>query len=591
MTYENVYQYILKEERSFQTEPVTVCEGYEWNMYEHIRKTVLYKNSIYYNESNRGFKKPFKNILIPILNLQYRATGFDVKDIELYVEEVKNYFKSFLVKKFHNNWARENEIDKFIDEMVESYVDFGGTLIKNLPNEPKPEVVPLQRLAFCDQTDLLGGPICEKHLYLPAELQEMKKKGWENVDDILEMEIYAKDSRNAPNQGKYVEVYELHGELPDSWLKDGEKNENESKNYTRQLHIVAFYKKEGKEQKEGTTLFRGKESKQIYDAVIRDPIYGRALGRGAAEELFHAQVWTNYGELRIKSMLDAASKAIYQTADKTFHAQNNLERIDNNEVLVHAPGAPLSQVNTFQPNISLFNRAVDNWEAQARTTASAEGPVLGETPKSGTPFRLQELLTAEGHSIHEYRKGKISAFLDGIYRRRIIPRIQKELLEDKEFMSELDLSDLEELAERVADNAQNEMVKNEILSGRLLAKEEVQAFKERAKAEFMKGGNRRFFKILKGEFKDLPLSIKISIAGKQKYLPQITEKLVGVLQQIVQNPAILENKVARKIFEQILENSGLSPFILGGVPPQEQATPQTEPQVVQSAKAIQPITA
>ena len=72
-------------------------------------------------------------------------------------------------------------------------MDFGGALIKSLPKEPKPEVVPLQRLAFCDQTNLLGGAICEKHFFLPDELKEMlgiharedRKKVIESAMDTL----------------------------------------------------------------------------------------------------------------------------------------------------------------------------------------------------------------------------------------------------------------------------------------------------------------------------------------------------------------------------------------------------------------------
>ena len=162
---QGVYDYIKNEEQTFRSTPITVIDGWDWNMYDHVRKSTLYKNSVYMGGQTDS--KPFRNIIIPIVNLQYRATGFDVKDIELYVDEAKNYYKSFLLRKFHDRWAMEEEIDTFIDEVIESYVDYGGALIKNLKGEVKPEVVPLQRLAFVDQTDLLGGSICERHFFSP----------------------------------------------------------------------------------------------------------------------------------------------------------------------------------------------------------------------------------------------------------------------------------------------------------------------------------------------------------------------------------------------------------------------------------------
>src|SRR5690606_14938177 len=119
--------------------------------------------------------RPFKNIIRPILNVAYRTEGFDVKDIVPFVNDLKNYYKSFLVKKFHPRWARENDIDTFIDDMVESYVDYGLALVKNV-NDVRPEVVELQTIAFCDQTDILGGPLCILHAYQPDELADMKGK-------------------------------------------------------------------------------------------------------------------------------------------------------------------------------------------------------------------------------------------------------------------------------------------------------------------------------------------------------------------------------------------------------------------------------
>src|SRR3990167_5762811 len=198
MEYKNVYELIEAEKTSFETVGVPIRENYEWGMYDHCTKTVLYKNSQYI--TGKDDSKPFKNIIRPILNLAYRAEGFDLKDIELFVDDVDLHWKSFLIRKYHDKWARENDIDTFIDEMVESYVDFGGALVKNV-NQTRPEVVPLQRLAFVDQTDILSGQICEKHYYSPEQLQEMGKRGWYNIDDVI---LRAKSQKTMSKSGREV---------------------------------------------------------------------------------------------------------------------------------------------------------------------------------------------------------------------------------------------------------------------------------------------------------------------------------------------------------------------------------------------------
>ena len=144
-------------------------------MKDHIKRDLLYKHS----QLVQGSKEftPVKNVIKPIINLAYRAEGFDIKDITIYIDHSQKYFKSLLVKLFHDKWARENHIDTVIDAMVESYIDHGAALLKNV-NDVKPEVVPLKDIAFCNQRDMLASPIGIKHAYGPAELLDMESVGW-----------------------------------------------------------------------------------------------------------------------------------------------------------------------------------------------------------------------------------------------------------------------------------------------------------------------------------------------------------------------------------------------------------------------------
>ena len=93
MKIQNVFDYITTEENAYQTQQVPVVEGWEWNMWEHIKLTILYKNTQLI--TGKSDDKPVKNITLPLLRLQYRTEGFDVKDIVLFVNETKNYYKSF----------------------------------------------------------------------------------------------------------------------------------------------------------------------------------------------------------------------------------------------------------------------------------------------------------------------------------------------------------------------------------------------------------------------------------------------------------------------------------------------------------------
>lgn len=586
----DIYSYIVQEEAAYE-QPIEVIDGWEWNMKEHIRLTVLYKNTQFSrnNTERQRDDKPFKNIIRPLLNLQYRAEGFDVKDIELFIDESKQYFKSFLLRKYHEKWARKHNLDTFIDSVVESYIDFGGALLKKTKKEI-PEVVKLQNIAFADQTNLLGGPMAFRHHMSPNELRDMEKKGWGDESNgatiSIEDLIVLSESSMVPDKqtgrvnkttGKYTEVYEVHGILPESYLfADGDPLK-----YINQMQIVAFYTKKD-QNKQGVTLFASEQKDDIFKVIIRDEVFGRALGFGGAEELFEAQIWTNYDEIRMKGMLDAAAKIIQITTDAGFADRNDLNDVDNNAVLSIKEGSDVKQLDTTPRNIALFDRSVEKWEEHAKMMASAGDGILGNQPPSGTPFRLQELVTAESHSLHEYRKGKLATFFDEVYRDWIIPILAREVTSEQEFLAELDMGEFEEISERITESQTNRMVKEKILSGSLISPEKIEDFRERFRESFLKQGNKRFLKILKGEMKNTPISVKTNIVGKQKNIPAVTEKLVNVFRTIIAAPQVLDDPRMAKLFNEILENSGLSPIELGfrRTPTQVKPAPQVAEKIL-----------
>jgi len=596
----DIFAYIQTQEAAYKRR-IRVAEGWEWNMHSHIQKAILYKNSQFIegnSDTERQFK-PFKNIIRPILNLQYRAEGFDVKDIVLYVDNAGKYHLSFLAKKYHEKYARDNGLDTFIDEMVESYIDFGGVLVKNV-NDVRPEVVPLQSIAFCDQTDVLSGPIGIKHYFSPDQLLEMASKGWGDKKNgataSLEETIILsrKEKKQDPNgvltqtPGKYIEVYEVHGNLPLKFLK-GDQN---SLKYVNQMQIVCFYEKNGSE-KGKIVLYKAEESKSPFKFKKRDPIYGRALGFGGVEELEDPQVWTNYNEIRKQQMLDASSKTVIVTSDSALASRHpsGLKDVDNMEIIEEAPQSNTRQLDTFPRNIKLFEESNMQWEGQAQKMGSANDSIMGESPTAGTPFKLQELVTQESHSLHEYRKGQLATFLDEIYRDWIIPRISRDVVKGAEFLSELDLEELQYVGDCVVRTAENDMIKEKILNGELIDPEEVEGYKEIVKDEFKRKGNKHFLKLLKGEMKDAPMSVKTNIVGKQKNLAATVDKIGNVIRTVLQagGPTALSFPATWDVINQMIEKSGLDPVDFSGLAEafkklqQQQAQMQAQPVPAQPA--------
>lgn len=594
----SIYDYITEQESEFLMS-VQITNNWPWNFQEHVRKSFLYFNSKF--TSGDQDSRPFANIIRPILNLQFRAEGFDVKDIVLYINDKVNYFKSFLVKKYHQKWARENEIDTFIDKLVETWIVYGGVLVKKT-SDKKPEVVPWQRIAFCDQTSIMSGPIAEKHYFSPDELKDYEKRGWYNVDEAIVLSKPEKTRQQVVSKtpGRYVEVYEVHGIFPLSWLYDRDEQGNytgkyfsedqDPSTYVQQVHICCAY--DTKEGKKGITLYKAREKEVPYKFCPRDEIFGRALGFGGAEELFEAQIWANYSEIMKKELLDQASKIIYQTMDENLANKNNTVNMVSGQIVKTTDPNGLRQIDTFPRNLNLFENSFEKWQTQARTMGAANEAILGEPPTAGTPFKSVELQAMESHSLHEYRKGKLAIFVDEIYRDWIMPYISREITNGDEFLATLDLDEMQYVADNVVRNTVNNRVKEMVLSGELPEPEAVEELKRQTREDFARQGNKRFIQILKGELKNAPMSVEISIAGKQKNLVNYTDKLVNVFRTILTNPQILQSPPMAKLFNDIIESSGLTPVDFTGfsfIAPQPQASlAQTEPlqNVAQQPKLI-----
>lgn len=559
--FQDVYSYILSEETSFKTKRVPLASNWEWSMYEHIDRSFLLKNSQFSKGSNDDFSRPFNNIIIPIANVNYRSEGFDVKDVELFVNKRDSYHLSLMARKFHNRWAKKYSIDTAIDDSVESYFDYGLALVKDI-NEQRPTVIDLKcDLAFCDQSDVLSGPICLKWDMGIDEVLGMKGKWFpDEVDTVISNASFTKEVDDVRSQSpaKTVRVYELHGVFPASWLdKDGVDDNGK---YIRQIHIISFYTDmEG--NKNGITLYRG-EIDNKFKALKRDKIAKRACGRGGIEELFHPQIWTNFSEIHVHQALEATSKVVTMTTDDVLAKNNNLSKLKHNQIVKLSEGKDWRQLVLQPINKERFDANVNKWEQNARVIGSASDPQLGLNPVSGTPLGTTEIVTNQGEGIHQYRRGKIATFWGEIYRDWVLEYIKNDINKGDEWIDELTADELEDLAEMVVTKKTNKRIKEIMLSGKIseATEENIAPFRDMVKQEFTKGGKKRFIKLLKDEFKDIPLDVDFNIAGKQKNLFDIVNKLNAIFRTVFTNPQVLQQPGMSELFNEILEDSGFSPI-------------------------------
>lgn len=595
----NVYEFINSEETNFAVIRVPLTRNKDWNFKEHVERCTAVSNGWYFSGKNDG-KRPYDDIVTPIINVAFRSEGFDVKDIVPFVNDADNYYKSFLIKKFHPKWARDNELDTFIDDVVETSVIYDLVLVKNV-NNVRPEVVDLKTIAFCDQTDVMAGPICIRHYYTPAEMLAFKGK-WndKSIDAAIalslnEIEVSTAGDQKVKTPGKYVEVYELRGNLPDRWLNKDSTEDT----YSSQMHLVCYYNdKDG--VKQGITLYEGadKPLSDNFKALKIDRVRskGRACGRSVVESLFEPQVWNNYSAIKLKNLLDSALNVFITDSDEL--GNQKLSELKPNTILKEEKGGNTRLLASPLQNITAFTNQQAKLTNDARIIGSASDAQLGVNPASGTPFALQNLVVQQGQGLHEYRQGKIATFFaDVLYRDWILQYLVDEMDGGKKFNEEMSLDELHEIAETIATNQTEKKKLDMILNGDIVTQEIADTIKSNIKNDIIKGktkmyqGGRGFFEVIKGELKGLPMSVFLNIAGKQRQMAQNADKLSNLITNILKAPgAVAQVPGLAKLYNELIEESGFSPIdftAIATAPVQNNQNPQQ--QAPQQVKQPQPV--
>ena len=570
MTLVSIYEYVKAEEARFETDEISVGDNWSWSFRRHVQLIFHLKNGVFFTGQN-DYLRAFKNIMEPLLNLAYWTEDLEVKDVVFFIENKVDRAASFIIKKFHDEvYVREHNLDTLFDEITESDLDYGGVIVQT---EGEPEVLQLNSVAFGDQTDIIGSAIGFKHTFSVGGLRKMAKRGWGSEANgatisINELITLADTDKSAASQlngkenktpGKQIETYIVKGELPNHYLK----NDNDMEGYSYQVHVIAYYQdKQGKRQ--GVTLFKqeGDESSLLFHTSKK--VYGRGLGRGVGESLIHPQLWTNWLEIHKNNLLEAASKVPLVTDDPAYTNRNRIQDMENLEVTVIEDGKTISQVPTAAPgNIALFENQINTWFEHSQLTGAAFDPIMGKEAASGTTFRGQERSVAQGRGLHDRRRGQRAKFIEEIYRRAIIPDMVRQIRKGKEFLATLSAEEMQWVGETIATNKANEFVMNKVFNGEVDNLEsEREVYKQKVMEDFGRGGNRKKLKLIGDELKGAELKMGINIAGKQKDLVNLSDKLLSIFQFVFANPQAFQQAMQipalAKSFNDILEFSGMN---------------------------------
>src|SRR3990167_3641363 len=590
---------IVREAESNYTQGTTQLSDYvNWSMNDTINTIDAYLNSKHTSGSmdSIGREKPFFNIVSAAVNIWYRATDIDRKNIKFIPTTISSRILALVANVILQNWMDKNRFGQFLNLWGRSLARYGSSVPKCIEkgDDLVCSIVPWNRV-ICDPVDFDALPRIEKFYKTPAQLRQMKGYDQIKVDALIDAITTRKSLKGnqKDNQNNFIELYEVHGEL-DSRLLDKEPDlnvENKDIKYRQQMHVISFVASK-KGEYEDFTLYKGKEAKDPYMITHLIEEDGRTLAIGAVEYLFDAQWMQNHTVKNMKDTLDIASKIIMQTADPRFVGRNVLNAIESGDIFIHAVNMPLTRVANDKPDITALQNYGSMWRMLGQEITATPDAMRGITPVSGTPYSTTALLTGQSNSLFEIMTENKGLALEDMIRTYIIPFIKKKLNNTDEIMGILDDAGIQEIdamyIPKEAVKRFNARAKEAILSGSTVSPFNPQVEQGAVQQELATLGNKRFFKpddldkkTWAEIFSDFEWdNIRVEITNENIDKQAIMQTLTTILQTIASNPAILQDANARMVFNKILsETSVLSPIQF--VAPPTPTLPQIPQQVGQ----------
>jgi hypothetical protein len=585
---------VQKMEQDYLIGETTRSKYVTENFYEDLCTIDAYLSSKHTSGDKDSFGrvKPFFNIVLAARNIWFRATDIDRKNIRIKAGKAKDYIPSFLATVHLQDYMRRENFGQFLNDWGLVLASYNSAVCKFIEKDNRLHtvVVPWQKL-IVDTVDFENNPKIEILELTEAQLRKNKEYNQKMVEALCQTVASREtiDKTKKDTKDNYIKLYEVHGELPLSYLTGKERDEDE---YVQQMHIISLVGNKSKGGFDDFTLYSGREKQDPYllTSLIKNTDGSISLN-GSVKNLFEAQWMTNHSIIATKNQLDLASLLIFQTSDTKFAGQNVLANIQDGEIMIYAKDQPLTQLSNTSHDITALQSFGQQWQVLAQELTSTPDIMKGENMPSGTAFRQAAIIQQESHSNFEIMTENKGLAIEEMMRRYIIPYLKKKMDTSEEVSATLEDYDITKIDSIYIPN---EAVKrfNQKAVQAVIDKTELPNLQEEmqgVKQELGTLGNQRFFKpseistkTWQDVFKDFEWEAEVEITDETIDKEPVLTTLSSVLQTIATNPMILQDPNARMIFNKILEETGRVSAI-------ELSTASSQPQPQQQMVGNQPM--
>lgn len=611
---ESIHAFIRRAIDNYEKEEPEIVEGLTFNTRNILKEAEYMANNRYLlgeKDENDNYK-PFYNITTRLLNNQKAAEDIDRKDMIITTDNPNYFGRAFLLNKYNQTWMRKSKLARVLNDYTETRGKYGGVLLKKTEGDGELylDVVDWHNV-IVDQIDIKSGCIIENKYYTPSELiKEAQMRGWDMAEVKRAIELYTEEDQDdvlmsGTTTGKkeaisgYVLVREVYATLEKSML---DENADEF-DYSMQLHVVAGSEVvDDKGNDKGVVLFQDEltESPFKYHAYRKRSVKGSELGVGIMEEARQAQIWTNYGIMAEKNAIDFGSKVAVQTASKKFKGKNVLTDFKNGAIFEHEEDKPFTSIDLTPKGIGQLQNFMVQWEDQITKALNVSDVSTGQDTQSGTPYRLGALLDQNAQSVYNQRREEAGDFWNEVYQDWVIPYLIKEIKKEETIVAELTPDEMLRIDDDFAAFTANQEIIKNLLDGKydgmepsmrlMVLEEEQNAIKSQLIRKLQRQKNKREFSYPGGYWdKNVVFQLDVQISNEQKQKQAFLETRSSILTQYLQYGQIIKSDpAARKIFEGLVEASGMPSIDFDFSPMPNNAQPQLQGQAPAPQQSVRP---
>lgn len=541
---------------------IDIVAGLPFSQKDQIRTIEFYNNSKYLKgmKDELGREKPFFQILNAICDVENSAKDLDTKDINITSDDGNHYLESWLLSKDIQVWMKDTNFAKALNDMRDAHTRYGSLLVKKV--EKKDErgekqlylEMPEWKNTITDQVNITQGAIIETHWMTPVEISKMAEWDKKAIKKILE---------KCKGANKRIPVYEVRGEFNKAVYKECDKQKytpEDEKTFSYQLYYVAGDPTEGGQTDDVEAfipLYWEDDTERVYKYLARKPKAGRAFGVGVMEEGEEAQVWTNDAVLKQHRAMEYTTKVVAQSASKKLKGRNLLTETDDGTILEHEDGKPITSLNLLPSGgLQQYNNLIIQWYDQLEKTTSAYSAQRGETPPSGTPFRLQATVLQQSSSVFKTLQQELGIFITEIFEDWVMPYLATKLTKEHILAYDFSPEELKEIDNKFSAKQANQKAIEMILGDKEFTQEDYGAWLQAADEFIKQTKGQRFIQIPKGFYKNLKAKVTVNITGEQRNKAATLESLNNILAVYASNPNLSQDPVASQLLARIVELSG-----------------------------------